>query len=329
MLDFLPQILIAQVIAFLILLPVINRLLFKPVVKLLEEREEKTTGALKKAAEADAEVASGLALYEKKLKEAAVKGHEERNKLRAEAAVKEKAILEEARAKVATEFAAIRVELDKSKVEAVAKLKTEAKAFSTSIAEKILDRKVVALVFALILPLLPAIVMAATGHDAGGGESHGDSGMLWKVINFIILIAALAIVWFKFIRKMLDKRSVDIQKALDSAKEAKDIADRKAEEYRAKLAILDANVANVQNEIRLEGEAELKRIIAEAEVSAGKLREQAKFAAEQEIKKARIAIRAEVAELAATMAEEILKKELKDADQERIVKGYIDKLRLN
>ncbi len=316
-----------QIIAFIVLLPILNRLLYKPFQKILKERETRTSGALKQAADAEKEIADGIAAYEKRLKEAAVKGHEERNRLRGEAMAIEKKILDAAHVLASAELSTMKTDLEKSKSSAMAKLKEETRAISTGIAEKILDRKITAALLFFILPIIPAVALASSGGQ--GGHEGGGSGMLWKVVNFAILAAGIVIVWFKFIKKLLDNRSDEIKKALDSAKEAKEAADRKAAEYRDKLALLEKSVADVHKELALEGEAEKKRMVAEAEKAAEKLIAQARLTAEQEVKKAKIEIKNEVAELATRMAEEILKKELTGADQERLVKTYMEKMRLH
>ncbi|MBI1912514.1 MAG: hypothetical protein HYS21_11010 [Deltaproteobacteria bacterium] len=318
------QTLIFQIIGFFILLIILNRFLYNPVLRILKEREEKISGAIKKAAELEKEVVEGVAAYEKRLKEAAVRGNEERSKIRQEGIDREKALLEAARTEAAAEIASMRKELEASKASALSSLKVESKSLSQNIAEKILDRKVIVMLFAFILPLLPAIAGAAPE----GGE-HGGSGTTWKIINFVILAVGVYLVWTKAIKGLLDKRSADIKQAIDQAKEAKDIADRKASEYNAKLNVLESRIAEIQNELRLEGEAEKQRIMQEAQASSLKIKEQAKLAAEQEIKKARLEIRREVAEIAVGMAEEILRKELKPEDQEKLVKGYLNNLRLN
>ncbi|MBI5970480.1 MAG: ATP synthase F0 subunit B [Deltaproteobacteria bacterium] len=317
-----------QIIAFIILLPILNRLLYKPFQKVLKEREEKTEGAMKLAANAEKEIADGIAAYEKRLKEAAVKGQEERNRLRAEAALQEKEMLDAARARASSELASMKAEIEKSKTSALAKLKEESKTISTVIAEKMLDRRLVAALLFFILPLIPVVALASSGGGEGGHEGGGND-MLWKVINFAILVAGIVIVWFKVIRKMLDNRTQDIIKALEAAKKAKESADKLAAEYGEKLALLEESVADVQRKLAIEGEAEKKRMIAESEKAAEKLIAQARGAAEQEVKKAKYEIKKEAAELAARMAEEILKKELTGADQERLVKTYIEKLRLH
>lgn len=313
--------LLIQIIGFFILLLVLNQFLYKPVQRILKEREEIIEGSLMKAAQTDKEIADGIIAYEKKLKEAAVKGNEERARIRQEGVEKEKAALEAARAEAFRELTGIRSEIEASKKSAIAGLGTEAKAIAREIADKVLEKKAVVLL--LIAILAPSMAFAS----AEGG--HGDSGMTWKIINFVILAVGVYLVWTKAISGLLKKRGSEISNAIEEARKAKDAADRNAAEYREKLSILDSKVSEIHNELKLEGEAEKARIIAEAAKSAEAVKAQAKVAAEQEIKKARIEIREEAARLAVQLAEDILKKELSPADQERLVKGYLNNLRLN
>ncbi len=315
--------LLYQIIGFFILLIVLNVLLYKPVQKILKDRDEKIDGNIKKAAETEETVAKGLVDYQKKLKEAAVKGHEERNRIRQEGLEKEKALIEAARLEAAKELSSIRKEIETSKSAALSGLKSEAKGLAREIAGKVLDRTVAGLLaIALLLPSI-ALASAEGGHEAGG------MSMTWKLINFGILAVGVYLVWTKVINGLLDKRSADIKKAIEEAQMARDEAEKKASEYREKLALLDRKVADIASELKLEGEAEKARIISEAGKTAERLKEQAKTAADQEIKKARLEIREEAARAAVELAEEILKKELSPEDHERLVKGYLNNLRLN
>ena len=316
--------LLYQMIGFVVLLFLMNSLLYKPLLKILADRDEKIDGTLRNASETEGKVASGLADYEKRIKEATISGIEAKNKLRQEGLNREKEVIEAARAKGAQEIGAMKKELEKSKKEALARLKAETKSISQSIAEKILDRRVVAAIFAFILPLLPLIASASEEAHGGGGND-----MLWKIVNFAILVVAIVIVWKKFIGKMLIKRGADIKQAMDDARAAKEIADRKAAEYSTKLSMLDKRIAELASELLAEGEADKKKIFAEAEAAAEKIMAQAKLTAEQEVRKAKAEIRQEAAEIAVELAREILNKELNPADQEKLVKGYLENLRLN
>ncbi|MBI5885882.1 MAG: ATP synthase F0 subunit B [Deltaproteobacteria bacterium] len=312
-----------QIIGFLVLMPILSRFLFTPAIKALKERDEKIGGNLRKAQEYDRVIADGLAAYEKRLKDAAIKGNEERAKRRLESVAREKEIIEAARGAASRELGVMKTALEKNKASAMVMLKAEAKALGSQMAEKILDRKVMGIVVLLACLSLPALGFAET---EGGGHEEGGSGMLWKIVNFVILVIGIGCVWKYVIKGMLSKRGMDIEQAIKDAVEAKAAADRKYAEYQAKVAMLEASVVNVHNELRLEGEAESARLLAEASAAAQRIKDQARFTAEQEVKKARIELRREAAVLAASMAEEMLVAGLKGEDHDRLVKAYLKDL---
>ncbi|MBI5827208.1 MAG: ATP synthase F0 subunit B [Deltaproteobacteria bacterium] len=316
--------LIYPIFGLLILTFILNRLLFGPLIKVLKERDERISGATKKAAEMEKSVEKGLLDYEKRLKEATARGHEERNRLLSEALEREKEILDSSRASAAEELSGMKIRIEESKKSALASLIKDSAAISREMAEKVLERKVIVMLLTLGLCALPALGLAAEGE-----HHEGNSGLLWMAVNFAVLVIGIVILWVKVLSGLLDNRAADIKKAMEDAHAAKEAAEKKSVEYREKLSLLEKRIAEIQESLRAEGEAEKKRIIAETEASAVKFKEQARAAAEQEVKKARIEIRGEIAGIAAGMAEEILKKELKNEDQERIIKGYIDNLRLN
>ncbi len=325
--------LLFQILGYLVLLVLLNFLLYKPVFKILRNREERIGGTLKKAEAIEKEVDESIAEYESRMKEAAQKGYEENNKLRQIALDEERKMVDAAGAEISRELSAKRREVLGSKRTALADLKEETASISRSVVEKLLDRRLIIALIMVALPLLPALVLASTGGGgAEGGEDAAAAGsrdMLWKIINFSILMAGVYILWIKVVRGILVNRSLDIKKGIEDAKAAKEAAEKKAEEYRQKLSTLEARIAEVAQEIRREGEAEKERIIAEAGTAIVKLKEHASFTMEQEIKKARIEIKREVAGLAIKMAADLLTREIKPEDQERLVKGYIDNLRLN
>ncbi len=315
--------LIYPIFGFLILLLILNRLLFGPLIKVLKERDERIAGATRKAAETEKSVEKGLLDYEKRIKEATAKGYEERNRLLGEALEREKEILDSSMASAAEELAGMRARIEESKKSALSTLIKDSVAISREMAEKILERKVIIMLLTLGLCALPALGLSAEG------EHHEGGGKLWLTINFVVLVIGIYILWIKVLRGLLDKRASDIKKAMEDANAAKEAAERKSAEYREKLSLLEKRIAEIQESLRAEGEAEKKRILAEAEDGAKKFKEQARAAAEQEVKKARIEIRGEITEIVASLTEEILKKELKNEDQKRIIKGYLDNLRLN
>ena len=134
--------LLYQVGGFFALYFILNTLLYKPVLMLLEERNKNIAGRKKEAADMENELQKKLQGYEKKLSDTKIKAQEERLRLRQEGLDKEREIFElakkdsqgslsEAKAKLAAEIKA-----------SMSRLKEDSKIYSKDITEKFLGRKV-------------------------------------------------------------------------------------------------------------------------------------------------------------------------------------------
>lgn len=176
--------------------------------------------------------------------------------------------------------------------------------------------------------LLFSVVSPAVSAEEGGHDS--GSGMIWRIVNFALLAAAIFFIarYFKLKDFFASKRE-SIKAELEQAKMARQEAEKKVKEFELKLSLLDKKIEEIYKEIRSEGEIEKKRIIEEAVKLAERIKEQARLAAEQEIKKAKEEIKGEFAKAAVDMAEEILRSELTAADHERLIKEYLDKVRMH
>ena len=88
---------IPAIIIFLLLIVVLNRLLYKPLMKVLAERESRTTGLVHQAQE---DVNHHLGLFEKyqaSIKNARMEGYRRQEQLRAEAQKKRAEVLAQSR----------------------------------------------------------------------------------------------------------------------------------------------------------------------------------------------------------------------------------------
>jgi len=162
------------------------------------------------------------------------------------------------------------------------------------------------------------------------GGHGGESGMVWRIVNFAILaLAVFLIVRYLKVKDFFADRRNSIRAELEEAKKAKEDAENKLKEFELKFSAIDKRIKEIYQEIRSEGEIEKKRIIEEAIRLSDRIQEQARAAAAQEIKKAREEIKGEIAKVAVEMAEEILRSELTAADHERLIKEYLEKVRLH
>lgn len=156
-------------------------------------------------------------------------------------------------------------------------------------------------------------------------EAHRSEflDMTYRFINFAILLTVLYIVLAKPLRDYLASRSEGIRRALDEARLVRIDAEKRYKEYQEKMERLTGEAKELKDSLIDEGNKEKARIVEEANKAALRIKEQAQFSAEQEIKKAREAIKEETANLIAEMTEEKLKREIKGTDQERLVMEYL------
>lgn len=131
---------VIQLINFLVLLAVLNVLLYKPIRKVLAERQGKIADARSRAEGVDQDVQAKMAEYEARLKEMKSGAADERSLLVKEAQAEEAAIIDAARKDASATLAAIKERVAKEAAAARTVLQEQAKLLSVDICEKVLGR---------------------------------------------------------------------------------------------------------------------------------------------------------------------------------------------
>jgi len=158
------------------------------------------------------------------------------------------------------------------------------------------------------------------------GSVWAPLDLLYRTINFGVLAFILIFLLRKPVPKVLASRRQGIKDQLDDLERQKQEAERQLAEYKEKFARLDEEVEKIVAEYIRDGEAAKANIIEEAKAAAEKLQEQAKKNIAHEFQKAKQQLKAEMAEQAVAMAEELIKKYINDEDQERIIDEYLTKV---
>ncbi len=181
----------------------------------------------------------------------------------------------------------------------------------------------------LMLAGLAAIGFASEGAEGAHG-SHAAMQMkdlAWRTLNFALLAALVIWIIKKFkVGQLLADRQAGIEKALKDAVQAREAAEKKYAEYSDKLSRATKEIDEIYASIKKEGELEKERIIAEAKVSAEKIKQQAEQTAAREVLKARAELQAEAARLAVQLAEQALREKVGKDDQNRLVGEYLTKV---
>lgn len=210
-----------------------------------------------------------------------------------------------------------------------------------------LTRLSIALSFILILGLCLFGPNAVLAEEAGHGEpaAHGETSaaghgedshgglssekiwnLFWRVMNFAVLFLVIFFLLRKPLAKFLTNRRETIAQTLAEFEDKKIEAKARFKELESKLADLESEREEILRQYAQIGEEEKEKIIANAQEMAERIKQQAEITIRQEINRAKADLVREIADMSASMAEDLIKKNINDQDQQRLVEDYLEKV---
>ncbi len=168
---------------------------------------------------------------------------------------------------------------------------------------------------------MPTYALAAS---EGG---HLDwAGLGYRIIVFAVFIGIL----YKFLRKPIVeafiKRSEDIENSLNAAEHAKQEALEKVREYEEKSRQLEVELEEMKANVLKTAENERAIIIADAERSVERLKQNAINMINNETTQAKIAIKRELIAEVFSEAEKLITDEMKGAEAKAVLDSYIKRI---
>ena len=175
---------------------------------------------------------------------------------------------------------------------------------------------------------LEILSVAQAWASAAEAEHHAPSitQLLFPLANFLIYAYIIKKFALPVARDFMRSRREEILTSIESAAEAKKQAEAVVRGYQAKLAGIQQESDSIDAELRAEGEREKNKLIGEAEALAAKIKDDAMFLADQEVKSARQKTRAEMAAQAEATARELLQRQLSAGDQDRLADDFIESI---
>jgi F-type H+-transporting ATPase subunit b len=165
---------------------------------------------------------------------------------------------------------------------------------------------------------------------AAGGITDLNPGLtLWTAITFLFLLVVLSRFAWGPIVKMLNDRERTIRDAIESAKKERAEAERMLAEQKAALARAQREAAELARRNQQEVEALRQELTTRARKEADELIASARLQISEEIGKARAELKAQVADLAIDAAAKLVKANLDDKAQRKLVEEYIAQLPAN
>lgn len=165
----------------------------------------------------------------------------------------------------------------------------------------------------------------------GDKDAHGNpvvpvTPYAYLLINAAILFAIYYKAGKKPVTDGLQARHDTIAKELLESAKIKAEAEAKAKEYDEKLERLEDELQQIKADIIKAGEADRARIVKEAEEKADRMKKDAQFLLDQELKQLRNDMLAFTADAAIAAAEAVLKSKVSAADHERLAADYLDEV---
>ena len=168
------------------------------------------------------------------------------------------------------------------------------------------------------------VAFASAGGDGHHGIPWGD--ILKQTINLSIFVGVLVYFVHKPLSSLLKERSELMRKSIDDAAAARAEAMKKLEAMDARMARLSDEIAKLNAQMESESAADARALCDTATAEIGRIRAQAEFSGEQELRKALIELRQEASVLVSEAAEAMIRSSLSAQDQERLVNENIEKI---
>jgi F-type H+-transporting ATPase subunit b len=168
----------------------------------------------------------------------------------------------------------------------------------------------------------------AEGHGESHGEGHGEHAgvdpktLALQLLNFGVLLFIL--IWFggRAISKALRGRHEQLKTDIEGAAQRRAQAEQRFREQEGRLANLEKELVALRAEIQQAGERERARLLEGAQEKAKRIQEETHFQLEQQVKEAELRLRAEVANTALKVADELLKRSVGPDDERRLAQEF-------
>jgi F-type H+-transporting ATPase subunit b len=170
--------------------------------------------------------------------------------------------------------------------------------------------------------------VAQAWASAAEAEHHAPSiHQIWLPLgNFLIFAFIIVRYALPPVRNFLQSRRDAVLAAVREAAAKRQQAEALVQDYKGRLAQVEQERQAIAASLRAEGEREKAKLLSDAQTLGAKIKEDARFLADQEVRVARQKIREEMAGQAEASARELVKQHLSSADQGRLVGDFIQSI---
>ena len=147
-----------------------------------------------------------------------------------------------------------------------------------------------------------------------------------QILNLLIQAALFKKFLFKPVKKMLAAREEEVQAIYSNAEKAQTEAEQMRSEYTERLSMAKAEAAEIVGSATRRATVRSEEILRESSQQAAAMMKKAENTIEQERRKAMNELKDEVASLSVMIASKVVERDVKEADHERFIEEFIDKV---
>lgn len=167
--------------------------------------------------------------------------------------------------------------------------------------------------------LMPVLAFAEEAHGTCEPNEFCFQVQGYYILDFIAFVAILVYAARKPLAAFLDKRYADVSKEIAAAHELRDAAQKKYDEYKARMDNLAVEMDKILADARVGTEAEVQRILTDAQQQVTRITAEEKIRLDQESKRIRDELQREAAGLALKLAEQMVREKLDAGAQQQLV----------
>ncbi len=143
---------------------------------------------------------------------------------------------------------------------------------------------------------------------------------------FVIMIIVMILVAYKPVKKMLAKRADYVENTIRETESAKAESLKNASASEEKLIASKKEAAEIVSEAKVNAQNIQKETLEQTQLEVNKMKEQAEKDIEKSKIEAKEEIRKEMVSVALSASEEVLKREINEKDNARLVEDFIKDL---
>nr|WP_302651571.1 F0F1 ATP synthase subunit B [uncultured Agathobaculum sp.] len=152
----------------------------------------------------------------------------------------------------------------------------------------------------------------------------------WEILvtmcNTLITFLIIKKLLFKPVKKMIAAREQEVQAMYGAAEQTQSEAESLRQEYTERLSQAKAEAAEIVGSATRRAAVRSEEILRESSQQAAAMMKKAENTIEQERKKAMNELKDEVAGLSVMIASKVVERDVKQADHDRFIEEFIDKV---